>query len=831
MTLTLISRNRAALLAAVCILTFLFVGCESYERFLLLNRTNIEQDFRYADGLGAEKNHGLVRLYFDRHGDYYPDELVFIDTTEFLEAYATLFQLYLNHPARFKASFDRYNIALPTEEFRKLNQQDSLTWQRFQDSIVATNARAIESEMLSHNCEDVTFLSIGFDNYFRGNNNLNTLVKLAKIRNRIGDYLDTSYNKHNTCFVEIHWDGTATNVRAKKTLNFSFASQTTYYVGMELRALLNKMDADIHVRMISHSTSANILTTVMFNQRSKLSNHDDDLAKELTKMEANPRYANPKQHITALLLAPAVPGQTTFMDFRERTDSTTLDNYNVIIGYNETDPALQKVFDVRFLRGIDKFIKCLTDGKRGLSTNFSSTSLGTNIKNEVDKTYYLMDTLQCAHLFTIFDFTDYHLDSADNIPITLPLDIHEVTTYMQSSKYDSILMNLYDFQPEGTPGDTIHDPLVKLRHKRDMAEFFFEELQVVSTPSTVSGTGVTNWAFYPDTARYKKSFILNADINTPIALGGRGWHGKRGFVSCIHLTPQFKIRILAEDHAQSDKSLPVRTPSYLPRVTYYGSPRCWMEKRPQMIQYFGLMAFHHSDGQDGHEFIDSLNILPGYAIGETNKYNGNFGENAVFEFMYGGIWYSNDAVINKSLKKEVHKDNKTHLNKVSNRSYRQLYWKVGFEWHPRGALTNKEFDSVDVYSRHRVNYEFGFIANRYFQTQLWHSILHRWEDEGDEVPKELFRVLLNGNILLGKLMSGPLHDLKPAPLPRRLNLWATFHIRIPGTRMASGFAQVGYWGSDNYNMYFDQQIIEIRWGLSWGFYRYGFNSGKKPTLR
>lgn len=367
-----------------------------------------------------------------------------------------------------------------------------------------------------------------------------------------------------------------------------------------------------------------------------------------------------------------------------------------------------------------------------------------------------------------------------------------------------------------------------LEDRRANSQMFFNEMQILSTPSTVSATGVMNWEFYESGPYYKKPFILNGDVQFPIALGGRGWYWKKpALLHTFHVIPQFKVRILAEDAAKGDSSLPVRTPSYMPRLTYYGAHQSWVSDKH--LYYYGFSAFHHSNGQDGNEYNDSLHAGINNAVGDVNRYNGNFGENLVFEFMVGGMWKRDPVMPIQSDNMPPNDPMKLAKRFRTSKQMHDRYVKLGFEAHPK-ALTNRDIMQYNMYSRYRINLQIGLIISHNSVTELWSPKTGKWYKEGAEFPKELMRIVLDANFLLGALNTGNINSLTPAPFSRRINLWATAHVRIPGTKMASGFVQVGYWGSDNYNIYFGQRMIMVQWGLSFGYYRYNNTKERAPLL-
>ena len=194
--------------------------------------------------------------------------------------------------------------------------------------------------------------------------------------------------------------------------------------------------------------------------------------------------------------------------------------------------------------------------------------------------------------------------------------------------------------------NTETDPAIQERlDKRKRNYHFYKTMLKIQPPSLLSGGGLTS--FTHNTLGYdKKNFILDADVQTPIPIGG-----KRFGLNTIHIIPRFMVRIFKDDAnvpfgPRGDTSLAVRTPSTIPGIVWYFSPKGWWDperyydkelkkaNRKEGIKddklrdnrYLGLFIFHYSNGQDGNEFAVNDSV---------NAYNGNYGEQVIFEFIYG----------------------------------------------------------------------------------------------------------------------------------------------------------------------------------------------------
>ncbi|WP_276090403.1 hypothetical protein [Pedobacter sp. JY14-1] len=61
----------------------------------------------------------------------------------------------------------------------------------------------------------------------------------------------------------------------------------------------------------------------------------------------------------------------------------------------------------------------------------------------------------------------------------------------------------------------------------------------------------------------KDGYILSADIQPNFVIGGKRWSVP------VHLTARYKVRIFRDDEQAGDRSLPVRTPSFMPGFTAF----------------------------------------------------------------------------------------------------------------------------------------------------------------------------------------------------------------------------------------------------------------------
>ena len=365
---------------------------------------------------------------------------------------------------------------------------------------------------------------------------------------------------------------------------------------------------------------------------------------------------------------------------------------------------------------------------------------------------------------------------------------------------------------------------LKIRQK---SLYYYKTLMQLQEPSALSII-FTDYTIVTS-GDQKKPFILNADVQTPIAIGGKRFHGKHGkWLNTVHINPQFKVRIFNDDTSfpfgpNGDTSLPVRTPSTIPGITYFGAPaRLWDDNETSGFKlfdnlHFGIRVFHHSNGQDGNE----LDTLRPANLGKVNLYNGNFGQNVVFEIIVGA---KTELVANKTVRNSRSNQRKlARENRPGKQIYlkmsreRELYWRLGYEFHPWN-LSNEVFRDLAIYGRYRLNLTVGHSL----LPSLWEFIGdgEKWCDVFNSTKYEQWRFTFNSNYILDRVYNtGNAYALEKVNFldaSKRLNLWLTAYRVIRETQNAALFMQAGYYGSDNYNIYFTQSMWQFRFGLAFG---------------
>lgn len=356
--------------------------------------------------------------------------------------------------------------------------------------------------------------------------------------------------------------------------------------------------------------------------------------------------------------------------------------------------------------------------------------------------------------------------------------------------------------------------------EKDIKQDFHETVRSIHSPSTISA--FTNYKGH-NLGFQKKPFIMDADLNLPIDIPTSANLG----YSTLHIIPRFKVRIFNNDpeahNGIGDRSQPVRTPSAMPGVAWYWSPKGWWSQQNfgniLHQKYLGIYAYHHSNGQDGLE-IDTLNNL-------INTYNGNFGEQIVFEFNFSGRLTSpRDDSVFFGKQKEVKYKLGEVFQKVHAHHF-EFHYRLGFEIHPsklpffKFSPTNVMFDDLDIYSRYRLNLrlnllKFNHISEWICDGSLWCQ--YTAEDDYERFRHELqISYALDGDYKRGEFLN-ELEEIPFLNINRRLNINYTFYLIPQKQRNFAFFGQIGYFGNDEYNIYFNNSYFNLRAGIAFAYF-------------
>lgn len=333
----------------------------------------------------------------------------------------------------------------------------------------------------------------------------------------------------------------------------------------------------------------------------------------------------------------------------------------------------------------------------------------------------------------------------------------------------------------------------ELLDKTNLNHSFGNCLQSIVDPSTISGT-----KFFDYHSGIKKAFLFNGNFNIPYLITSEKLIvGKnKRFFQVFQFLPEIKVRIFQNDTLYNDKSKPVRTPSYIPKISYFFTHQKYWNKERKLNLFAGLSALHHSNGQDGWEF-DSNDSL-------VNIYNGSFSESLYFQFIIGG------KIVKRNWKntRSLIKDKKNIFIPLKSRSFS---WKSGFEWHPV-YFANQKLHQTGLYGGNRIFASLLLQKIKILNPKLADSF------NGEENARWMLNLeyitdlsYYAGNNKVRTLI--PFFEAK-----KRLNIYITYYKKLLHSANFSFFAQAGYFGSDNYNIYFQQSAFIARTGLAFGHF-------------
>lgn len=229
------------------------------------------------------------------------------------------------------------------------------------------------------------------------------------------------------------------------------------------------------------------------------------------------------------------------------------------------------------------------------------------------------------------------------------------------------------------------------------------------------------------------------------------------------IIPDFTVRV------RNEFSAGVRTPSY--RLGFAAYAR--LNTNPENYKYGELAFTHHSNGQDQ----DAVN-----ADGSINTLTGNFNANYLTaSYRFGHLTPTNP-----------------------DESYYSFNHRVGLQWFK--------------FFRYEPALDMGFGFTRVLYNFSW-----RKYDEIEKsalnkpkvkTEKETWRLNTEVSYAVNKIPSKNFVNLG-----KRLNAEINFNYSFPFMNNVFLMAAVGYYGEDNYNIYFQDHYGYMRFGFSSGFLR------------
>ena len=350
----------------------------------------------------------------------------------------------------------------------------------------------------------------------------------------------------------------------------------------------------------------------------------------------------------------------------------------------------------------------------------------------------------------------------------------------------------------------------EILRKQSLATDFSHTLHKIGDPS-IASFAFSDFTHNTDPSLQKKPFILNTTIQPIISIGSKRWY-VGNYIHTFQIIPSVTIRVFENDSNFHDHSLPVRTPSFIARFNYlFSHAKLWNESSRYKI-YFGMSFFHHSNGQDGYEFNPN---------GTVNVYNGNFSEVMVMEFLTGGMKIIKAPV--SDLKYGFKKKGMRRIQISSND--KMAYWKLSYENHPK-SLTTLRFLDYHMYGRNRLNLQLGYLFNPKSRQVVYSKQRQKWVPlENSFHNRETRRIVFNMSYIMDAVYNtSSFKTLEPVGFfdaSKRLNLDLTWYERIGLTNDYAIFVRLGYYGSDPYNIYFQQSIFVARAGIAFGNFMMG----------
>ena len=322
---------------------------------------------------------------------------------------------------------------------------------------------------------------------------------------------------------------------------------------------------------------------------------------------------------------------------------------------------------------------------------------------------------------------------------------------------------------------------------------FKNDLQKITEPNHLTGTKYLDYH-----SGIKKPFLFNGNFIFPLPISFvNNIKKNRKFHHLVQFVPEIKIRVFQNDTTYNDKSKPVRTPSYIPKISYYLSHKRFFKN--QNYTYFGISVLHHSNGQDGDEF--------NYNDSTINIFDGSFSESLYAHFFLG----KKLIFINKT--KNCRNQKLKKIAPVFERKS-SLYWKLGFEWHPK-YFANQKFHLTKLFGGNRIFAQFTFLQNNCCSLKSQNNVIRPYNVESFRIQFNL-EYITDLSYYKGNLKRSS--KIKFLTIEKRLNASCTFYKKIRFLSNLALFGQIAYFGSDNYNIYFQQSMIVARVGLAVGLF-------------
>ncbi|TDE52716.1 hypothetical protein [Flavobacterium sp. GT3P67] len=335
------------------------ISCNSIDR-LYINYGTVKKQFESA-------NSDVAMIFFDRKGNMYPDYP--IDDSFLRASDSRLEQYYENDSVTYNAICKQYNLKPDIHNL-------SVTNSPLQEALISRKA-----SQLNYSEKELFFIIHGYNEHPSKPDDDSSSMGMKKTK----EWIESHY-PNRFLFVEVYWDGLSRQNGNKILLYnpvyiWDNAQASASNTGFELRRLFSKLNKKKKY-VLTHSLGASVITTALFNVE-KLKNAQ---LNELKMKFENPVYNSPSQEFHIGMIAPAIPGENTFLEYHNRTIKgknirTTDSNYFFITGFNSYDPVNSKGYS--------------------LSRFLGSTTLGCK-RNELEKTRRIF-----MNEDFIFDYEDF----------------------------------------------------------------------------------------------------------------------------------------------------------------------------------------------------------------------------------------------------------------------------------------------------------------------------------------------------------------------------------------------------------------------------------------
>ncbi len=364
---------------------------------------------------------GVIKLYFDREGALYPPDVRINPYYFYLQhLHQKKLAKYSNHEyATLESALIKYD-SLSAQAMRqqfKINFNDTVRlFLRLQDVVRKSYIAEVEKSLVANNTRDLVVFIHGF-------NDPTPDAYYYSLRRNIEAHL-----KNKPVFIEVYWDGlTAMGDNPIFSNIWGYAQSNSAKVGLGLRNMLNKLNTNIRLSIVTHSLGASVATHALFNPGKWPKKFQEELEQDYH----SENIPTPKQKdIRIGMLAPAIPGIKVFdhIDYTipEFSPPTIT---RVVIGFNHFDFAVTK---------------------GGLfASYFGSTALGADDKDEVKKTIEAIKSINPKIKCSPIDFSlTRKIDSLNTKKLQRKSPYkqkeHGLQFYQENEHFNDFLSALFD---------------------------------------------------------------------------------------------------------------------------------------------------------------------------------------------------------------------------------------------------------------------------------------------------------------------------------------------------------------------------------------------------